>query len=128
MKRYKSPPKEEACSSSTCDNESAVKLIDSDDEDCVATVEDSDNENNTIIMSVEEYEVIRLIDKEELTQEECALQMNVSRPTVQLIYTQARKKLAEFLTKGTNLKIEGGTYEICPNASNGCMCKNCKCK
>ena len=36
-----------------------------------------------IIMTVEEYEAIRLIDLEGFTQEECAGQMNIARTTVQ---------------------------------------------
>ena len=86
------------------------------------------NENvKPIIMDVEEYEVIRLMDKENLTQEECAIQMNVSRPTVQLLYSSARRKVAEFLTTGTSLKIEGGTYEVCSNQFSDCNCTHCKC-
>ena len=39
-----------------------------------------------IIMTVDEYEVIRLVDLEEKTHEQCALQMDISRSTVQEIY------------------------------------------
>lgn len=46
---------------------------------------------NYVIMTVDEYETIRLIDLERFTQEECARQMNVARSTVQGIYNEARK-------------------------------------
>lgn len=77
-----------------------------------------------VIMSVDEYETIRLIDLEGLKQVECAQQMKVSRTTVQGIYTQARKKLADALVHGKALLIEGGEYELCDGlsgCSRGCM-------
>ena len=46
-----------------------------------------------LVMTVEEFETVRLIDFENLTQEECAQRMSVARPTVQRIYDGARKKL-----------------------------------
>jgi len=79
-----------------------------------------ENEQEAIIMSVDEYETIRLIDMEELTQEECAAQMNVARTTVQGIYNQARKKLAEVLINGRRLKIEGGNYKLCNGLQKHC--------
>jgi len=71
-------------------------------------------------MTVDEYETIRLIDLEGLTQEECAKQMNVARTTVQGIYIEARKKLAESLVNGKVLLIEGGEYRLCDEFEHGC--------
>ena len=65
-----------------------------------------------VIMDVEEYETIRLIDFEGMTQEECAQQMNVARTTVQKIYFDARTKIADSLVNGKNLNISGGDYKI----------------
>ena len=69
--------------------------------------------NNAVRMTVDEYEAIRLIDLEGYTQEECAGQMNIARTTVQSIYSDARKKLAESLVNGKVLLIGGGEYRLC---------------
>lgn len=66
-----------------------------------------------IIMLVEEYETIRLIDYEGYTQAECAVQMAVARTTVQSLYENARKKLARTLIENRPIKIEGGVYRFC---------------
>ncbi len=73
-----------------------------------------------VIMTVDEYETIRLIDLEGLNQEECAEKMEVARTTVQSIYTEARKKIAEVLVNGKTLLIEGGDYLIYNDAQNVC--------
>lgn len=65
-----------------------------------------------IKMSVDEYEVIRLIDLEGLTQEECARQMDIGRTTVQSIYSRARKKLAQVLVEDYILHITGGKFNL----------------
>jgi predicted DNA-binding protein (UPF0251 family) len=75
--------------------------------------------SDNVIMTVDEYETIRLIDLEGLTQEECAEQMNIARSTVQGIYVDARRKLAEALVNGKVLLIEGGTYLLCDGSGNG---------
>jgi len=65
-----------------------------------------------ICLSVEEVEAIRLKDLEDLEQEQCAEEMNISRPTFVRILDSARKKVAEALIKGRAVRIEGGNYEI----------------
>ena len=81
-------------------------------------------EKSQIIMTVDEYETIRLIDLEDFNQEECARQMKIARSTVQGIYIEARKKLAEALVKGKTLVIEGGKYRLCEDIENECG-RNC---
>lgn len=79
-----------------------------------------------IIMTVEEYETIRLIDLEGMMQEECAERMNVARTTVQRIYNDARKKLAKSLVNGNILKIEGGDYKLCDENEQVYGCGRCR--
>ncbi|MBC3797878.1 DUF134 domain-containing protein [Acetobacterium tundrae] len=82
-------------------------------------------EENIISMTVEEYETIRLIDLEGMLQEECAESMNVARTTVQRIYNDARKKLADALVNGNVLKIEGGNYKLCEDDQQMYGCCRC---
>ncbi len=63
-----------------------------------------------VILLFEEYEAIRLIDHEDLNQEEAAERMDVSRPTFTRIYKKARKTVAKALVEGKAMLIEGGTY------------------
>lgn len=74
---------------------------------------------HSIVMKVEEYECIRLIDYMAYTQEECAKAMEVSRGTVQMLYAEARKKLARFLVEGLELRIEGGEYVAIDSSAEG---------
>ena len=81
--------------------------------------------NNIVTMTVDEYETIRLIDLEKLTQEECAQRMEVDRTTVQAIYNEARTKIADALVNSKQLIIEGGDYRLC-NGKNK-FCKHGRC-
>ncbi len=71
-------------------------------------------------MSVDEYEALRLIDHEGLTQEQCAEHMNIARSTVQGIYTDARSKVAQSLVEGKVLHIQGGDYQLCDGLGELC--------
>lgn len=82
--------------------------------------------NETIVMSIDEYETIRLIDLQGFTQEQAANQMNVARSTVQRIYNEARKKLARTLVDGKVLKIEGGDYLLCNGFESSCKRSGCR--
>lgn len=76
--------------------------------------------NQGLQLSIEEYEIIRLLDYQGLTQQEAAAWMGTGRTTVQALYTQARRKLARFLVEGSSLTIDGGSYQIC-SSSQGCL-------
>ena len=54
----------------------------------------------SITLTVDEYEVIRLIDLEKLTHEQCAKRMDISRTTVTEIYESAREKIADSIVNG----------------------------
>ena len=70
-------------------------------------------ESAPILLTLDEYEVIRLVDLEEKTHKQCATQMDISRSTVQEIYENARRKLAACLVYGKPLHITGGNVRIC---------------
>lgn len=65
-----------------------------------------------IILSVDEFEVIRLIDLVHLSQDQASEKMNVARTTITAIYERARTKLADALVNGKRLRIEGGNIRF----------------
>lgn len=85
-------------------------------------LEEIDGGCDSITMTVDEYETIRLIDLMGLTQEECSNQMNIARTTVQRIYNDARKKLASTVVEGRVLHIDGGDFELYGGAGDRCCC------
>ena len=68
----------------------------------------------SVQMTVDEFEALRLLDNEDLTQEACASRMNIARTTVTAIYDSARKKVADALVNGKRLLITGGHCEYEP--------------
>ncbi len=79
-----------------------------------------------VIITVDEYETLRLIDQVGLSQEECGTYMDIARTTVQQIYTNARRKLAEALVQGLPFRIEGGDYRLSEAAGEDCHCISCR--
>ena len=81
--------------------------------------------SEAVTLTVDEFEVIRLIDLEKLTHEQCAKRMDVSRTTVTEIYEKSREKLADSLVNGKQLIIEGGDYRICDGSAVHFCRKRC---
>ena len=67
---------------------------------------------DSVILSIDEYESIRLLDYEGLMQEQAAERMNVSRPTLTRIYENARKVIAQAFVEGKMILIDGGNVEF----------------
>lgn len=76
----------------------------------------------SIQLSIEEHESIRLVNYEMLSQEEAANKMNVSRPTLTRIYNKALKIIAKAFIEGKAILIEGGNYEF---ENEWYRCQNC---
>ena len=62
----------------------------------------------TVVLTLDEFEALRLADLEGLYQARAAERMGVSRPTFGRIVGSARRKVAQALVRGQALMIEGG--------------------
>ncbi len=80
---------------------------------------------DAVVLHMDEFEAVRLIDREGLSQEECGAQLGVGRTTAQKIYETARKKLADALVLGLSLRIEGGDFALCNGDASGCYQREC---
>jgi uncharacterized protein len=70
------------------------------------------HELDEVVMTLDEFEALRLADLEGLYQEQAALEMRVSRPTFSRIAESARRKVADALVHGKALRIEGGPVHL----------------
>lgn len=79
--------------------------------------------SESILLNLDELEAIKLLDYEDLNQQDVALIMNVSRPTLTRIYDRARKKIASAITEGKNIGFKGGNifYD-----DNWYLCTHCE--
>lgn len=78
-----------------------------------------------VILTVDELETIRLIDQQGYSQEQCAAFMEVGRTSVQRIYENARKKLADAIVDGRPLRIAGGDFRLCDGSNSSCGQHGC---
>lgn len=65
-----------------------------------------------IVLTVDEFEAIRLKDYEGMEQSEAAKKMNISQPTFHRLVLSARKKVSEALVNGKAIRIEGGNFKM----------------
>lgn len=83
-----------------------------------------------VVLGLDGFEALRLVDAEGLSQEEAATAMGVSRPTVCRILAKARTQVARALFQGWVIRIEAESGEevvsdqetACsgPSAGQGC--------
>lgn len=94
-------------------------------ENCLFTPELDSME--TVTLSFEELEAVRMTDLAGMDQDQSARMMEVSRATLQRILYSARKKIADALIGGKRIEIKGGSYEL-TERSCGCgqHCTGCR--
>lgn len=80
------------------------------------------SELDPVLLSLDEFEALRLADNLGLSHEEAAEEMGISRPTFTRLIEDARKKLSDFLISGKVLSIEGGSVHF---RQNIIRCRNC---
>jgi predicted DNA-binding protein (UPF0251 family) len=65
-----------------------------------------------VVMSLDEFEAVRLADLDGLYQEQAAEQMSVSRTTFSRIVESGHRKVADAIVHGKALRIEGGPVQV----------------
>ena len=73
-----------------------------------------------VVMTLDEFEAVRLAYYEGMYQEQAAAMMNVSRPTFGRIIESAQSKIADFLVNGKGLRITGGDIFVVTSKRNPC--------
>ena len=99
----------------------------------------SGEEIETIILQFDEFEALRLVEYEHLSQEEVAKKMDVSRPTLTRIYNSALGKIAQAFVEGRSIHIGGGycrfdkdwhrcrkCHKLVENPDRHSRCRGCK--
>ena len=71
-----------------------------------------------VILTIDEFEAVRLSDLEGLTQEQVARQMKVHRSTISRILQSAHRKIADGLVNIKAIRIEGGCCKIMKKRSD----------
>jgi len=74
------------------------------------------------VITVDELEALRLADYLDLSHEEAAQHLKVSRPTVTRMLARAHRAIADALVHGKAIRIEGGEYIL---EGYQCCCPKC---
>jgi len=75
-----------------------------------------------LIVSLDEFEAIRLVDFIGLCHQEAADEMEISRSTFSRLIERARRKLADFIVQGKAITIGGGSIHF---KNNIIKCERC---
>ena len=78
-----------------------------------------------VVMTLDEFEALRLADLEKLYHERAASQMRVSRPTFSRILDGAHAKVADALVHGKAIRIEGGPVRTQTGPRRCCRLHDC---
>ncbi len=85
-----------------------------------------DKNDKYIELQFDEYESIKMINYDNLSQDEASELMNISRPTFSRIYNSALSKVAQAFVECSSIEIIGGNVEF-GNFSKHCLeCKKRK--
>jgi predicted DNA-binding protein (UPF0251 family) len=66
----------------------------------------------SVRLKYEEYESLRLVNYEMMSQDRASEKMNISRPTFTRIYNKALNQIAKAFIEGKSIEIEGGNYKF----------------
>ena len=77
-----------------------------------------------ILITIDEFEALRLADFEGLSQRDASIEMHISQPTFNRVLSSARHKVASGLVQGHVLRIEGGRY-VLSDGSGTLECQDC---
>ena len=72
------------------------------------------NQLNWVSLHQDEYEVLRLVDFEEKSEDQVSRELGISASNVARILGRARWKVSQVLVRGIGLRIEGA--DICGNS------------
>ena len=75
-----------------------------------------------VLLSLDEFEAMRLADFIGMSHEESADEMGISRSTFSRLIEKSRKKIAEFIFRGRLLTIDGGNVHF---RKNIIQCTDC---
>jgi len=79
-------------------------------------------DNDCIILQYDEYETIKLLNYDKLSQNIAAEKMEISQPTLTRIYNSALQKIAQSFVEGKTIIIDGGNFEF---EKDWYKCKKC---
>jgi len=79
-----------------------------------------------VVLTMDEFEALRLSDLECRSQVEGASAMGVSRPTFGRIVESGRSKVARALVQGIRIEISGGSFTF--GRGRHLQCPRCRCR